>query len=92
MTQLPGASGQFVEEFLISTRIAIDFALGESVWRDAAVRFGVYAERPRRSGGGNPKRVLVDFLIGAHAMSKADRLLTLDASRYREDFSKLRLM
>jgi predicted nucleic acid-binding protein len=88
----PGASVQFVDEFLISTRIAIDFDLGESVWRDAGSRFAVYAERRRRSGGGNSKRLLVDFLIGAHAISKADRLLTLDASRYREDFPKLQLM
>jgi predicted nucleic acid-binding protein len=40
------------------------------------------------SGGGNPKRLLVDFLIGAHAILKDDRLLTLDASCYREDFPK----
>jgi predicted nucleic acid-binding protein len=88
----PGATIQFVDEFLISTRIAIDFDLGEAVWRDAGGRFAAYAERRRRSGGGNPKRLLVGFLIGAHAISKADRLLTLDASRYREDFPKLRLM
>ena len=88
----PGATGQFVDEFLISTRIALDFDLGESVWRDAAGRFATYAERRRRSGGGSPKRLLVDFLIGAHAALKADRLLTLDASRYREDFPNLRLM
>jgi predicted nucleic acid-binding protein len=91
-SHIPGASGKFVDEFSISTRIAIDFELRESVWRDAAVRFGAYAERRRRSGGGNPKRLLVDFLIGAHAISKADRLLRLDTSRYREDFPKLRLM
>ena len=88
----PGATGQFVDEFLISTRIALDFDLGESVWRDAAGRFAVYAERRRRSEGGSPKRLLVDFLIGAHAALKADRLLTLDASRYSEDFPNLRLM
>jgi predicted nucleic acid-binding protein len=88
----PGATGQFVDEFLISTRIALDFDLGESVWRDAAGRFATYAERRRRSGGGSPKRLLVDFLIGAHAALKADRLLTLDANRYREDFPNLRLM
>jgi hypothetical protein len=81
-----------VDEFLISTRIAIDFDLGESVWRDAANRFAVYAERRRRSGSGSPKRLLVDFLIGAHAILKADRLLTLDASRYREEFPKLKLL
>jgi predicted nucleic acid-binding protein len=88
----PGATAQFVDEFLISTRIAVDFDLGESVWRDAGGRFAAYTQRRRRSAGGHPKRLLVDFLIGAHAVLKADRLLTLDASRYRKEFSKLRLM
>jgi len=46
----------------------------------------------RNSAGGNAKRLLVDFLIGAHARLKADRRLTLDASRYRTDFRDLTLL
>jgi predicted nucleic acid-binding protein len=34
----------------------------------------------------------VDFIIGAHAFLKADRLLTLDAGRYRTAFPKLVMM
>jgi predicted nucleic acid-binding protein len=46
----------------------------------------------RNSGGGELRRLLVDFLIGAHAELRAERLLTLDPSRYTQDFPALRLM
>jgi len=35
--------------------------------------------------------VLVDLLIGAHASERADRLLTLDAGRYRQAFPDLKV-
>jgi predicted nucleic acid-binding protein len=72
--------------------IAVDFDLGEDVWQLAATSFAAYAIRRRRSGGGSPKRLPADFLIAAHALLKADRLMTRDASRYTQDFPNLRLM
>jgi hypothetical protein len=64
----PGATEQFVDEFLISTRISIDFDLGEAVWRDAAGRFGVYARRRRRSAiMANPAPVDVSGEVGQSA-------------------------
>jgi len=88
----PRATAPFVDEFLNSTRIAVDFDLGESVWRDAGRRFAAYARRRKNSEGGNAKRLLVDFLIGAHALLKADRLLTLDPGRYRSNFRDLKML
>jgi predicted nucleic acid-binding protein len=67
------------------------FELDEPVWRQAAKAFAVYAERRRHSGGGGAKRLLVDFIIAAHAMLRADRLMTLDAGRYERDFPRLRM-
>jgi predicted nucleic acid-binding protein len=87
----PKATQPFVEEFLSATRIEIDFLLDEEVWREAALRFAGYAARRRASRGGSAKRLLVDFLVGAHALIRADRLLTLDASRYTRDFPELKI-
>jgi predicted nucleic acid-binding protein len=87
----PGASQSFVDDFLLQTRVMIEFDLGEKVWREAGLRFARYAKRTRLSGGGDAKRLLVDFVVGAHALFRADRLLTLDPTRYRHDFPELKL-
>ena len=81
-----------VEKLLGEMNIAVDFDLGEDVWRLAATGFSAYAIRRRNSAGGSPKRLLPDFVIAAHALLRADRLMTLDASRYTLDFPTLRLV
>jgi hypothetical protein len=83
---------QLVRKALGEMAVAIDFDLEESVWLLAAESFATYAIRRRRSGGGAPKRMLPDFIIGSHAQLKADRLMTRDASRYALDFPNLRLI
>jgi len=83
------AGTSFVDEFLSRTHVVTDFLLDEPVWRKAGSAFAEYAQRRRRSKGGEPRRLLVDFLVGAHALLKADRLLTLDATRYRRAFPNL---
>lgn len=88
----PRATQKFVDDFLKHTSILIEFELDEAVWRDAGGRFAEYAGRRRNSAGGQPRRLLADFLVGAHALQRADRLLTLDPARYQSDFPELRLM
>jgi predicted nucleic acid-binding protein len=88
----PKASQKFVDEFLKTTEIQIDFAISETAWLEVARRFGRYAERRRRSNGVLAKRLLADFVVGAHALYATDRLLTLDLSRYKADFPSLKLL
>ena len=85
----PKATEAFLADFLETTRIAIDFSLSKAVWLEAGRRFARYAHRRRASTNEGPKRLLADFVIGAHALTEADRLMTLDPLRYEKDFPEL---
>jgi len=88
----PGITPEITRSFLQDTGIIADFLISEDVWRQAALRFARYANRRRRSRGESPKRLLVDFIVGAHALLAADCLLTLDKDRYARDFPELKLL
>jgi predicted nucleic acid-binding protein len=88
----PGMTEALVCNFLETTGVTVDLRIEERVWSTAGVRFARYAGRRRKATGEGPRRILVDFLIGAHALLQADRLLTLDAKVYRQDFPEIVLM
>ena len=52
----------------------------------AGERWGLY-----RSHGGKRERIITDFLIGAHALQRADRFLTRDRGFYQQYFEELPL-
>ena len=81
-----------LDRFLRGASVDVDFDLDHHVWREAGLRFSKFALHRRRSRERQPPRLLTDFIIGAHALLHADRLLTLDVARYRRDFSELRLI
>ncbi len=85
----PGRTESFVSSFLEETGIAIDWDLGEAVWRSAGRAFQSYAERRRKQRDSGAPRILADFLIGAHALIRGYRLLTLDERLYRTAFPGL---
>lgn len=88
----PKATQAFIDRFLNATQITVDFLLSEDVWQLAADSFSQYAERRRKFGGTRPRRLLTDFVVGAHAMLRADRLLTLDKAIYEQAFPKLKIL
>ena len=45
-----------------------------------------------RKSGGKRERIITDFLIGAHAMKKADRFLTRDRGFYQSYFPELKMI
>ena len=88
----PGSTEAHLRKFLADTGIALDARIQERVWVEAGLRFARYAQRRRQSTGAGPRRLLADFLIGAHALVQADRLFTFDPERFRQDFGELRLL
>jgi predicted nucleic acid-binding protein len=78
----------FVDESLAETGVSVDFDVEEQIWRAAAWGLVAYARRRRASGGGSPKRLLIDFVVAAHALLRADRLMTLDPLRYNYMWSE----
>jgi predicted nucleic acid-binding protein len=81
-----------VDVFLETMRVAVEWLLEREIWELAAERFERYASRRRRHGGGEARRFAADFLVAAHALLRADRLVTLDQRSYRTDFPELILV
>ena len=87
----PGRSEEFVNGFFEDAGIAVDWHLNEAIWRSAGRAFRAYAERRRRHRDTGVRRILADFLIGAHAAVHGYRLLTMDQRLYRVAFPALKI-
>lgn len=85
----PGRNESFLDSFFRETGIQIDWALDEPVWRAAGRAFQGYAARRKKQRDAGPRRILADFLIGAHALEGGHSLLTLDDHLYSTAFPKL---
>jgi len=79
---------QFTTREELDRTLAAVNITASSLGMDAAFLAGERWKRYRKSGG-TRKRVITDFLIGAHAVIKADRFLSRDRGFYRKYFSEL---
>jgi predicted nucleic acid-binding protein len=88
----PGRTENFVNGFFEDTGIAIDWHLSEAIWRSAGRAFRGYSERRRKHRDVGVRRILADFLIGAHADAHGYHLLTTDERLYRTAFPTLKIV
>jgi predicted nucleic acid-binding protein len=89
LSAAPSRTEPFLDSFCRETGIRVDWSFGEEVWRSAGRAYQRYVSRRRRQNDSAPRRILTDFVIGAHAMYNGFRLLTLDDRLYRAAFPKL---
>lgn len=88
----PRITPDLIQEFLQKASISVDFQLSEKTWRETGIHFARYAARRRKSGGAEPRGLIADFIIGAHALVQADCLLTLDRQVFLRNFPELCLI
>jgi len=88
-----GRDSEVVDNLFSDKGIVVHWNLRADVWRTAGVRYGAYARDRRRQRGDNgPRRILADFLIGAHAFHLANALLTSDTRIYGTYFADLKVI
>ena len=80
-----------IDSMLSITGIDIEWNLEEEVWRAAGAAFQSYVRRRIASSGLFPRRILTDFLIGAHVSVRGYTLLTLDRRLYEASFPGIRI-
>jgi predicted nucleic acid-binding protein len=88
----PGRSQAFLDAFFRETGIQIDWDFDEAVWWAAGRAFQGYAGCRRKQRDPGPRRILAEFLIGAHAQEGGHSLLTLDDHLYRTAFPGLTVL
>jgi predicted nucleic acid-binding protein len=76
---------------LRDSQIAVDEKLSRELWAKAGAAFGAHARRRTASGGSQARRILADFIIGAHALA-AGGLVTSDGTFYKRAFPDLRVI
>jgi predicted nucleic acid-binding protein len=85
----PGRTEAFVDRFCEEAGILVEWELKEKVWRTAGAAFQAHAARRRKLGAPELRRLLADFVIGAHAQESGYKLLSADPGVYKRSFPGL---
>ncbi len=88
----PERSIATVETFLYDTGIEIDWRSSERIWRTTGKAFQGYIRRRRKQRQMEPRRLVTDFFIGAHALENKHALLTLDNRIFKTAFPTLQVL
>jgi predicted nucleic acid-binding protein len=87
----PTVTPEITEAFLREAKNEVDCEMNKAVWHDAGIRYRSHSVRRRQSKALLHRRRIADFIIGAHALLRADRLITFNGSDFRSDFPELRI-
>jgi predicted nucleic acid-binding protein len=86
----PARLPALVEAFLSQTVVRVDWSLEKAIWQAAGLAYRAYALRRQTDGApATRRRILADFVIGAHAVGRQATLLTWDGGIYRTYFPDL---
>jgi len=88
----PSRTEAMLDFFFKDTGVTVEWNLEESDWRAAGRAYQKYAQGRRKQRDPGPRRILADFMIGAHALRRGYRLLTLDDRLYRSAFPRLSII
>jgi predicted nucleic acid-binding protein len=88
---LPERTQEALDEFFTVGGIRVDWQFEENIWRTAGTAFQGYVERRTADSLTFPRRILADFLIGAHAVIRGYSLLTVDKRMFRTSFPGIRV-
>jgi predicted nucleic acid-binding protein len=78
-----------LDMFFGDTGIDVDWAMDEKIWREAGRAYLAYVQRRKTGRGGDARRILTDFLIGAHALVRGYTMLTMNEEDFAIAFPKL---
>ena len=81
-----------LDPFFKDTGIDVDWEMDEEIWREAGRVYRAYVQRRQASRGGDARRILADFLIGAHAQVRGYTMLTLDTDDFAAAFPNLPIL